>query len=234
MNCSEMLESIKKEYSIVKVLSNKNDCRIFQMRNRTSNRDIVLRQYRVPAEVYNFLKNIRHENLPEVYDIYMFDDGQIVLEEFISGITVAEVLENGRYTYGGAVKIISRLCDVLSFLHKANIVHRDIKPENIIITEDAVVKLIDFNASRIYKSESTADTMVLGTIGYASPEQFGVAQSDARSDIFALGVLLNVMLTGVHPSERLAKGRAGKIVLKCTQIDPNKRYQTVEELKYNL
>ena len=123
---------------------------------------------------------------------------------------------------------------MLSFLHRINIVHRDIKPENIIITDNATVKLIDFNASRVYKNECTADTVVLGTIGYASPEQFGITQSDARTDIFALGVLLNVMLTGVHPSEQLAKGRAGKIVLKCTQIDPNKRYQSVEELKYNL
>lgn len=229
-----MLESIKKEYSLVRLLSDKNECKIIQMRNNTSNRDIVLRQYSVPVAAYDFIKNIRHDNLPEIYDTYTFDDGQIVLEEFIGGITVAQVLEGGKYTYRGAVKIISRLCDVLSFIHKAGIVHRDIKPENIMITGSGQVKLIDFNASRLYKNDCTADTVVLGTIGYASPEQMGITQSDARTDIFALGVLLNVMLTGVHPSEHLAKGRAGRIVLKCTQIDPNKRYQTVEELKYNL
>lgn len=234
MNCNEMFESIKKEYCIVRILSNKNDCKIFQMRHKISNCDIVLRRYRSPVGVYNYLKNIRHDNLPDIYDTYMFEDGQIVLEEFISGITVAQVLESGKYTYRGARKIISSLCDVLSFLHSINVVHRDIKPENIIITDNGTVKLIDLNASRVYKNNSRADTVVLGTIGYASPEQFGITQSDARTDIYSLGVLLNVMLTGVHPSEQLAKGRAGKIVLKCTQIDPNKRYQSVEELKYNL
>ena len=234
MNCSKMFEIIKEEYSIVKVLSNKNECKIFQIRHKISNRDIVLRQYSSPVPVYNTLKSIRNNNLPEIYDTYMLEDGQIVLEEFISGITVAHVLESGKYTYTGARKIISSLCDVLSFLHSINIVHRDIKPENIMITDNAAVKLIDFNASRVYNNKSVADTVVLGTIGYASPEQYGITQSDARSDIYALGVLLNVMLTGVHPSEQLAKGKAGKIVLKCTQIDPNKRYQSVEELKYNL
>ncbi len=234
MNCSEMLESIKKEYDIVKILSNKNECKIFQMRHKASKCDIVLRQYRFPVAVYNFLKNIRHDNLPRIYDTYMLEDGQLVLEEFISGITVAEVLESGKYTYRGARKIISSVCDALSFLHSINVIHRDIKPENIMITDKGAVKLIDLNASRIYKNKSRADTVVLGTIGYASPEQYGLTQSDSRTDIYALGILLNVMLTGVHPSERLAKGRAGKIVLKCTQIDPNKRYQTVEELKYNL
>ena len=234
MNYRQMLESIKREYSIVKILSNKNECKILQMRHKASDCDIVLRQYSSPVAVYNFLKNIRHENLPDIYETYMLDDGQLVFEEFISGITVAQVLEGGKYTYAGATKIISSLCDVLSFLHSINIVHRDIKPENIIITDNGAVKLIDFNASRVYKSESRADTVVLGTIGYASPEQYGLAQSDSRADIYALGILLNVMLTGVHPSEHLAKGRAGKIVLKCTQIDPNKRFKTTEELKYNL
>lgn len=234
MNCSKMFEIIKEEYSIVKVLSNKNECKIFQIRHKISNCDIVLRQYSSPVPVYNTLKSIRNNNLPEIYDTYMLEDGQIVLEEFINGITVAHVLESGKYTYTGARKIISSLCDVLSFLHSINIVHRDIKPENIMITDNAAVKLIDFNASRVYNNKSVADTVILGTIGYASPEQYGITQSDARSDIYALGVLLNVMLTGVHPSEQLAKGRAGKIVLKCTQIDPNKRYQSVEELKYNL
>lgn len=234
MKCCEMLENIKKEYGIVKILSNKNECEIFQIRNKSTGKNIVLRIYASPVAVYNFLKNIRHENLPEIYDTYMLEDGQIVLEEFINGITVAEVLESGRYTYRGAKKIISSICDVLSFLHNIHVVHRDIKPENIIITESGNIKLIDLNASRIFKAEKEADTVVLGTVGYASPEQFGLSQSDSRADIYALGILLNVMLTGVHPSEQLAKGRAGKIILKCTQIDPNKRYRTVEELKYNL
>lgn len=234
MNCSEMLENIKKEYGIVKILSNKNECEIFQIRNKSTGKNIVLRMYASPVAVYNFLKNIRHENLPEIYDTYMLEDGQIVLEEFINGITVAEVLESGRYTYRGAKKIISSICDVLSFFHSIHVVHRDIKPENIIITESGNIKLIDLNASRSFKTEKEADTVILGTVGYASPEQFGLSQSDNRADIYALGILLNVMLTGVHPSEQLAKGRAGKIILKCTQIDPNKRYQTVEELKYNL
>lgn len=234
MKCCEMLENIKKEYGIVKILSDKNRCRIFQLRHKGSGRDIVLREYSTPVAVYNFLKNIRHNNIPEVYDTYMLEDGQIVLEEFINGITVAEVLESGRYTYRGAKKIIGSVCDALSFLHSIHVVHRDIKPENIIIAESGSVKLIDLNASRIFKSEKDTDTVILGTVGYASPEQFGLSQSDSRADIYALGILLNVMLTGVHPSEQLAKGRAGKIILKCTQIDPNKRYKTVEELKYSL
>lgn len=112
----------------------------------------------------------------------------------------------------------------MTVLHANGFVHRDIKPENIMITNNGTVKLIDFNASRIYDKNKSSDTISLGTIGYASPEQLGINQSDARTNIYALGVLLNVMLTGEHPSKRLAKSRAGKIVLKCTQINPNKRF----------
>ena len=78
--------------------------------------------------------------------------------------------------------------------------------------------------------KKSRDTQVLGTIGYAPPEQLGIGQSDHRADIYALGVLLNVMLTGRHPSQTLAKGRAGRIIRKCTQVDPGSRYQTVGEL----
>ena len=82
----------------------------------------------------------------------------------------------------------------------------------------------------VYQNKKQKDTVVLGTIGYAPPEQYGVSQSNEKSDIYSLGVLLNVMLTGVHPSKKLARGKAGKIVLKCTQIDPNHRYQNIENL----
>ena len=98
------------------------------------------------------------------------------------------------------------------------------------ISQDGTVKLFDLDASRQVVSGVRKDTEVLGTIGYAPPEQFGLSQSDARSDIYAIGVLLNVMLTGEHPSCKLAKGKAGRIVKKCTMIDPDSRYPTAEKL----
>lgn len=234
MTCDGVLSEIKKEYSLVKLLSDKNDSLIMQMRHKRAGRDIVLRKYRVCVPAYDFLKGYTHKNLPEIYDTYNCEDGQIVLEEFIGGITVAEVLESGRYTVSGALKILNPVCCALEFLHMCGIVHRDIKPENIIVSDKGEVKLIDLNASRLFNSKKTGDTVALGTVGYASPEQFGITQSDLRADIYSLGILLNVMLTGKHPSEKLAHGRYGRIVLKCTQIDPSKRYQSIGEFLYNL
>ena len=98
------------------------------------------------------------------------------------------------------------------------------------VTDRDGTMLLDLNASRLHAPEKRNDTVVLGTIGYAPPEQFGISQSDATADVYALGVLLNVLLTGCHPSERLARGRAGKLVLKCTQIDPKHRFPSVEKL----
>ena len=104
------------------------------------------------------------------------------------------------------------------------IIHRDVKPENVIVELSGRVVLIDLNASRI-ESNASKDTVIMGTVGYASPEQMGINQSDSRTDIYAVGVLLNVMLTGKHPSDVLVKGRPGRIVQKCTQINPDLRYQ---------
>ena len=89
--------------------------------------------------------------------------------------------------------------------------------------------MIDFNAARKI-SVANKDTVIMGTVGYASPEQLGVAQSDARTDIYAVGVLLNVMITGKHPSEELARGRMGKIVRKCTSVNPDDRYESAKKL----
>lgn len=230
MTRAEYLAEILTQYDVVRVLSNKNDAEILRIRHKKFNRDIVLRSYLKPVLAYKKLKSITHRNIPTVYDTLNFDDGQIVLEEFIDGITVAEVLEQGKYTYHGAKKIILAVCDALLVLRDMDIVHRDIKPENIIVTRSGDVKLIDFNAARIHKNEKQKDTVVLGTVGYAPPEQFGISQSNEKSDIYSLGVLLNVMLTGTHPSKQLARGKAGKIVLKCTQIDPNHRFDNIESL----
>ena len=108
-------------------------------------------------------------------------------------------------------------------------VHRDIKPENVLLRGSEAV-LIDFDAARFFRPGRDEDTQVLGTTGYAAPEQYGLAQSDARADIYSLGVLLNVMLTRRHPSRVTAPGRMGRIVQKCTMINPERRYQSALDL----
>ncbi len=216
-------------YSLVSVLSDKNECKVLRVRNKLTKQDMVVRIFPKAVSAYEELYAICSRNLPLIYEVVGLDDGQIVLEEFIEGVTIAEVMESGKYHYLGTRKVIRSVCYALTILHERNLVHRDIKPENIMISKDGRVVLIDFNAARKI-SDASKDTVIMGTVGYASPEQLGVAQSDARTDIYAVGVLLNVMITGKHPSEKLAKGKAGKIVRKCTNVNPDERYQSAKKL----
>lgn len=229
MNREQYLTELFDVYSLVSVLSDKNKCRVLRVRNKSTKQDMVVRSFSTTVLAYEELYNINAQNLPLIYDVINCDDGQIVLEEFIEGVTISEVMESGNYHYLGTRKVLRSVCHALTVLHERNIVHRDIKPENVMIAKDGRVVLIDLNAARKI-SNASKDTVVMGTVGYASPEQLGVTQSDARTDIYALGVLLNVMITGKHPSEKLAKGKAGKIVRKCTSVNPDERYQSAEKL----
>ena len=157
------------------------------------------------------------------------DDGQIVLEEYVDGITVAQVMQTGKYSYPGVKKVLRGVCDALAVLHSYGLIHRDVKPENVMIDKTGRVVLIDFNASR-KESSAGVDTVIMGTVGYAAPEQLGLLQTDARTDIYAAGVLMNVMLTGKHPTEGYASGKAGRIVRKCTALRPADRYQSAAAL----
>lgn len=166
MNCDEFIENLKENYTFVKLLSNKNESQAIVLEHKKLGAKIVLHRFKERVAVYDMLKSIDFKNLPTVYDTYNFTDGEIVIEEYIDGITVADVLESGKYTYHGAAKVISEICDALTVLHANGFVHRDIKPENIMITNNGTVKLIDFNASRIYDKNKSSDTISLGTIGY--------------------------------------------------------------------
>ncbi len=229
----EYIKKIRELYSLSKLLSDKNECKVLLLKHKELGKKIVLRSFGEKISAYDKLLNINCENLPLIYDSVNLSDGHIVLEEYVEGLTVDEIMQSGKYKYKGAARVISAVCNALFVLHAFDTVHRDIKPQNIIVDKNGRVVLVDLNASRQI-SNASKDTVIMGTVGYASPEQLGITQSDKRTDIYALGVLLNVMLTGEHPSVKIAKGRSGRLVRKCTSINPKDRYQSVKELLNDL
>lgn len=182
--------------------------------------------------VLQALCGIKHRNLMEVYDLRLQDGVCISLCEYINGITLAFQVENGNlFDVKSAKRILCQICDGLTALHSRGIVHRDIKPENIMITNDGTAKIIDYSICRLTKPNQRKDTTVLGTAGYASPEQFGFAQTSATADIYACGVLLNYLLTGKLPNEELHQGALKPVIEQCIEIDESKRFQSADELK---
>ena len=223
--------TLDEEYQLVKVLKRSDDGDVFQLRHKELGRDIIRINHTGSADVYNLLKRYAHRNIARIYEVHTSGSSVTVLEEYIDGMTVGEVLQTGLYPENGVRKIAAQLCDALEFVHSIGVVHRDIKPENIIITSDGTVKLIDWNAARIHKKYISSDTITMGTTGYAAPEQYGITQSDARADIYSVGILMNVMLTGEHPSKKMCTGSLAKVIKKCTDIQPDRRYQTAAELR---
>ena len=150
----------------------------------------------------------------------------VIVEEYVAGETLSEILRCEKFFDEVATQdFLLQMCDGLKILHAAGIVHRDIKPSNLIRQSDGRIKLIDFDAARIFKADKRRDTRHLGTEGYAPPEQYGAGQTDNRSDIYALGVTAAEMLGKNY------HGQLEKILAKCSAYDPKYRYQSVDELK---
>lgn len=224
-----LLDALNNEYDTLKELKASERGCVSVVRHKQSGTRYVFRQFEGNSEVYQKLLTVSCPNLPQIYEVAQRDGKTIVLEEYIQGDTLSYLLDGDLLSIADAKRVTMQLCSALWVLHSMGAVHRDIKPENVIMRGDEAV-LIDFDASRIFKNESENDTRILGTTGYAAPEQYGISQSDERADIYALGVLLNIMLTGTHPSRELASGRMGRIVQKCTMTNPKKRYKNVLHL----
>ena len=191
--------------------------------------------------IYKKLQQIHDHHIEKSHDHAADNEKGIIITEYISGMTLQEYIEDkGIFSQQGANSIIEDLLLVLEKIHMQGIIHRDINPNNILISNDGIVKLIDFNIARQKKQAQGADTSILGTVGYAAPEQYGFLQTDERTDIYAIGVLWNVLLTGHLPSEqRYACGPLGMIIQRCTEMDNRQRYHDVQEIlqtmeKYNL
>jgi len=222
---------LQDEYGVVGVLRDTDKITIRRLRHKRLKKDLVCLSFEGSGAVYRLLQRVCHENLPRVYEVWEENGRCTVLEEFIDGTTVAQILKSGLYNEDGVRAVMTAVCDAVGFLHSVGIVHRDIKPENVMVTSEGRVVLLDFDTARYHKPTATRDTAVIGTAGYAAPEQFGVAQTDGRSDIFAMGIMMNVMLTGEHPTKQAANGSLRKVIEKCTRLDPAARYPDVWALK---
>lgn len=183
------------------------------------------------AEIFKPLCKIYSKNLANVCYILENEKVATVFSEYISGKSIADMMKQYRiFDEKFVIDIALQVCNGLSVLHKNGFVHRDITPNNIIISVDGVVKIIDFGITRKFDKEKQEDTVVMGTPGYAAPEQFGFLQSDFRVDIYALGALINKMLCGEFPNKQLAVSNLSYIIEKCTKLDVNQRYNNIQEL----
>lgn len=224
------LENIlREEYEQVRLLKETPRGSVRLVRHKDSGRRFILRRFTGNGEVYQKLLGLSCPNLPLILEAAEQDGENLVVEEFIEGDNLGFLLEGALFTPKETREIVKQLCGALWVLHSMAAVHRDIKPENVILRGKEAV-LIDFDAARLHKPGAEADTQVLGTTGFAAPEQYGLSQSDVRTDIYSLGVLINVMLTGEHPSKKLAEGHMGRVVQRCTQVNPQKRYKDVLHL----
>ena len=227
---SEFDPIIAEQFEFVKSMTNKLDKSVNVIRHKESGKKIVTICGKGDKAVYDYLRGISHPNLPRVYSVKEENNKLKIYEEYIDGITVGDVLQTGLYKESGVKAVVTGVCNALDTLHNNNIIHRDIKPENVIVDTFGNIKLIDFDSARIYKTYQANDTAFTGTAGFAAPEQFAISQTDPRTDIFALGIMMNVMLTGEHPSKKLYSGKYGKIIEKCIFVDPNGRFQNVKEV----
>lgn len=187
-------------------------------------------------EIIEFRKQQNCTYYPQVLEVIEVKDKLILIEEYIEGVTLREYMMGEKLQEEQAVKFAVQICQALLPMHCAEpiIVYRDLKPENIMVTSEGIIKLVDFNISRLFYPGKNRDTVLLGTAEYAAPEQFGYFQTDNRTDIYAFGVLFNFMITGKVPVEEISQGKYEPIVRKCIELEPSRRYQKIEEILQEL
>lgn len=195
----------------------------------------VLKCLRVyDRRVYDLIRSACPAGVPHIYDLIETDGILYAAEEYISGKSLRELLdEKGVFSEAEAVGVIDQICDILQFLHRQTppIVHRDIKPENILMDERGQLFLVDFNAAKECDGDKPRDTVLFGTAGYAAPEQYGFGASTPAADIYALGVLLRVLLTGNDEGKLPPNTKIGTVIEKCTRLDPADRYAAVGDVQ---
>lgn len=197
----------------------------------------------------NLMKRFDHPAIPRIVDIVENDEAIFVVMDYVEGESLDKVLKSfGPQPQDAVLDWTKQLADALNYLHKQKppIIYRDMKPSNVMLKPEGTVKLIDFGTAREYKGSSVPDTVVLGTKGYAAPEQYGKRATDERTDIHCLGMTMHHLLTGQNPNSvdyeyhpvrywnpNIHEG-VERIIEKCVRPDPKDRYQNCTELLYAL
>ncbi len=191
------------------------------------------------------LARLNHPNIVTVYDFGEVQGRFYLLMEFVDGLTLRQLLQNGKMTPAEALNIVPKICEALQYAHGQGIVHRDIKPENILLDKQGRVKIADFGIAKMAGLESkdfslTGARDVMGTPHYMAPEQMEKPQTvDHRADIYSLGVVFYEMLTGELPLGKFAPPsqkvqvdvRLDEVVLHALEKEPARRYQQASQVK---
>ena len=199
--------------------------------------------------------SLTHPNIVSVYDVGKEGSLYYIVMELIKGKTLKEIIiEDGRMGWKWSVKIAKQIASALEIAHRNNIVHRDIKPHNIIITEDGVAKVTDFGiAKAVSNSTITAFGTTIGSVHYFSPEHARGGYTDAKSDLYSLGVVIYEMVTGKvpfdadtpvsvalkHMQEKPVEPKElnpaipqslNDLIMKAMEKEPSMRYNTATEM----
>ena len=182
--------------------------------------------------VFHRLAGRTHPHLAEVYDVIEDETAPAVLLEYVPGRSLDELLGDEPPKFDAVRRMALDICDGLIALHSLEIVHKDLKPENVIITPEGTARLIDYGIATVFGEDRPTQTALLGTVGFAAPEQFGFNRTDARTDIYSFGVLLNLLLAHEHPTaKQYREGQPGIIIRRCLQTSPEDRYASAAELR---
>ena len=211
---------------------------VFLVRNEQTGHICVKKiQKTFNMDVYNRIRASRIKGIPEIYHMYESGDSLTIIEEYVSGGTIDSILKTKGAMPADMVRDIAiKLCDVLKELHdlRPPVIHRDIKPSNVVVTSSGEVYLLDLNVAKIESAGKEEDTVLLGTYGYAAPEQYGFGSSTVQTDIYALGMLMNTMLKGEY-SRDIAEGSIlSAVISRCVMLNPEDRYRSVKELRLAL
>ena len=206
------------------------------VRNRKSGERAVAKLLKgeMTPRLAETLRGLSHPALPKVLAVIPGEERTCILRAWVEGTPLAD---SGRaFTPTETADVAAQLCAVLGYLHALTppVIHRDVKPENIILGKGGRVTLIDFGIARLYQGDAENDTRVMGTERYAPPEQYGFHQTDQRSDLYALGVVMGWMLTGSARTEdhaAIPDPALRRIVQRCTAFDPQDRYPSAAALK---